>query len=126
MKIITTLNELMEEIERAHGYCGLRGASDHDLEVADRGYLDCSFDNWDGSYDYENEDRLGGTSAVCVTEYMDIEELNKRYQAAKNYATYTNVVYLINDSNSEAGDDEDEIVLGHNGYGADVLAVVNI
>ena len=126
MKVITTMEELMEMIENANGYCGLRGASEHDIEIADRGYLDCSIDNWDGSYDYENEELLPGTSAICVTEDMEENELSEHYNRAKEYAAITQVVYLISDSVSEYGFDEDEIVLGHNGYGADVLAEVRL
>lgn len=124
MKVITTMVELMEMLENTNGYCGLRGASEHDLEVAERGYLDCSIDNWDGSYDYENEELLSGTSAICVTEDMEENELLECYNRAKEYATFTQVVYLISDSVSEYGYDEDEIVLGHNGYGADIIAEV--
>lgn len=126
MKTITTIEELMQVLEETSGNFGLRGATEHDVEIADRGYLDCSFDNWDGSYDYENEEKLSGTSAVCVTEYMSNSELQKRYNVAKSYATWTDVVYLVSDENCELGSDDGEVVLGHNGYGADIIALVNL
>ena len=130
MKIITTIAELMEALEGT-GYFGLRGASEHDLEVEDRGYLDCSLDLWDKRdcrYDEEAE-LLPGTSAINVSEYLDEEEIMAKYKKALGYATNhhgNNKVYLLNDKYAEYGDDDEEIVLGHGGYGADIVAVVEL
>lgn len=130
MTTITTLDELMAALEGT-GYWGLRGASEHDVEVSDRGYLDCSldlFDRRDCDYD-DDAETLNGTSAISVNEYMSESEVMERYEQAKNYSEYhhgTNVVYLLNDKNSEYGEDENEVILGSNGCGADVIAIVDI
>ena len=128
MKKITTIEKLMEALEGT-GYFGLRGASEHDLEIEDRGYLDCSLDLWDKrdcNYDEEAE-LLSGTSAINVNEYLDEEEVMTKYKKALGYATNyhgNTKVYLLNDKHAEYGDDEEEVVLGHDGYGADIVAVV--
>lgn len=132
MKKITTLNELMEVLEDAeYNYYGLRGASKHDLEIVDRGYLDCSqdlCDRRDCDYDEDAAD-LNGTCAIAVSEYDSEKELKKCYEMAKGYATNhhgTGVVYLVAGRRSEYGEDECEIIINTNGYGADVLAIVEL
>lgn len=130
MKTITTIAELMEILNNSKNY-GLRGASEHDIEIADRGYLDCSLDIWDArdcDYD-EDADKLNGTSAIYVSNELGEVEVINRYNMAQGYAKnhhMTNVVYLISDSSFEWGIDDNEIVLGHNGYGADVEAIVEL
>ena len=130
MKKITNIAELMEALEGT-GYFGLRGASEHDLEIEDRGYLDCSLDLWDKRdcrYDEEAE-LLSGTSAINVNEYLDEAEVMTKYKTALSYATKhhgNSKVYLLNDKHAEYGDDEEEVVLGHDGYGADIVAVVEL
>lgn len=131
MKKITTIEELIAEIENSRlNYLGLRGASEHDFEVEERGYLDCSldlFDKRDCDYDVDAE-KLPGTSAIGITEYMSSEKLMKCYKKAKGYSVnhhMTNTVYLIGDNNMDYGEDEDEVILGNN-YGADIIAIVEI
>lgn len=134
MKTITTVEELMNELENGgYNYYGLRGASEHDLEILDSGrdYLDCSLDLWDErDCDLKDDvDCLNGTSAIFVDDYMSLDVLKDRYTTALGYATNhhgTQTVYLLGDKNGEYGDDEGEIVLGSNGCGADVLAIVNL
>lgn len=130
MREITTIEELMKVLE-GNGCFGLRGASDHDLEVADRGYLDCSLDLWDSrECDFEDGvETLNGTSALGVNEYMSADEVLERYKGALGYATIhhtTKTVYLLNDTHQEYGVDENEVVLGHDGYGADIVAIVKL
>lgn len=129
--VINSIDEIMSKLE-GNGYFAFRGASEHDIEVADRGYLDRSLDLWDSrgiSYDDEAE-LLNGTSGIGINSYMDKSEILKRFEMAKGYAKNhhgTNVVLLISDSTEDyEGADEDEVILGHGGYGADVIAVVNI
>lgn len=129
MKKITSIDELMNELENGeYNYYGLRGASEHDLEVADRGYLDCSYDAFqtENRDDLENNEMLNGTCAIDVSEYCSEKEIMRKYNLAKNYAKAdrTNTVYLLGDSNSEYGTDDEEVILGSNGYGADVIAIV--
>ena len=129
--VINSIDEIMSKLE-GNGYFAFRGASEHDIEVADRGYLDRSFDLWDSrgiSYDDEAE-LLNGTSGIGINSYMDKSEILKRFEMAKGYAKNhhgTNVVLLISDTTEDyEGADENEVILGHGGYGADVIAVVNI
>lgn len=130
MRTITTIEDLMDAINGKWTF-GLRGASEHDLTLLARGYLDCSQDLWDRrdcEYD-DSASTLSGTSAIYADEMMDEGELAAAYNAAKGYAKNhhgTDVVLLINDKSYEWGDDENEIVLGHDGYGADIIAVVDI
>lgn len=132
MKTITTVEELMNELENGgYNYYGLRGASEHDKEILDSGrdYLDCSLDLWgERDCDFEDDvDCLNGTSAISVNDYMSLDELKERYNKALGYATNhhgTQTVYLLADKNGDYGDDEHEVVLGSNGCGADVLAIV--
>lgn len=131
MKVITTMEELMEMIENTNGYCGLRGASEHDIEIVGRGYLDCSYDLFDRrDCDFDEDcEQLKGTCGIGVTPYMGEDEILEMYENAKGYAVNhhgTDVVYLISDSSCEYGEDESEVILGHNGYGADVLAEVRL
>lgn len=119
MKTITTLEELREEIESCeYNYYGLRKLTEHDKEVMERGYLDCSFDWIDGE---QTTETLNGTCAVAVTEECDLES---RLNQMKFY--YGNVIALIADNRSEYGNDDNEIILGSNGYGADIVAIVEI
>lgn len=69
MKKITTIDELMEVLEsNEYNYYGLRGASEHDLEIMDRGYLDCSQDNWnERDCDWHDDaEMLQGTSCIGI------------------------------------------------------------
>ena len=125
MKTITTVEELMTELENTkYGYYGLRGVHQNDVEAVERGatYLDCSF-NWvDGE---QTEEKLNGTCALGVTEDNTANEIIERYKKARNmYSIDCETVYLIADKNCEYGEDEDEVILGGNGYGADVIAEV--
>ena len=129
--VINSIDEIMSKLE-GNGYFAFRGASEHDIEVADRGYLDRSLDLWDSrgiSYDDEAE-LLNGTCGIGINSYMDKSEILKRFEMAKGYAKNhhgTNVVLLISDTTEDyEGADENEVILGHGGYGADVIAVVNI
>lgn len=135
MKTITTIEGLMSELESGnYNYYGLRGASEHDIEIGGRGYLDCSFNlvvdcnTRDCEYK-KGVERLSGSSAIQVDSYIDEVENIKSYNEAKGYANnhhHTDIVYLLGDSDSEYGEDENEIILGHNGYGADVVAIVKL
>lgn len=127
MKKITTIAELMEIIESGeYNYYGLRGASAHDLDVMDRGYLDCSY-NWiDGE---QTDEMLNGSCAIGIGDYLSEKEIARRYNRIKdhyNAAHGTETILLIADNSQEYGDDEDEVVLGSNGCGADVIAIVEI
>ena len=127
MKKITSVEELMEILENGQAnYYGLRKATEHDIEIMDRGYLDCSidmFDNEDAEYS-EDVELLSGTSAISVNGYLSKETLLERYETLKSYLGKT--VLLISDSRATEGTDYNEIVLGHNGYGADVEAIVEL
>lgn len=112
------LEEVMEIMEQKAGFYGFRGASKHDLELLeDSEYLDASFDLWDErDCDYqEDAKKLNGTSAICITEYMDVDdELKRRYNYAKGYANNhhgTGVVLFVSSDHEEYGDDEHEVVL---------------
>lgn len=139
MKKITSLAELMEELGNGRGIYGFRGASEYDVEhraeFEERGYFDCSFDLWDSrDCEYiENTDRLNGTSAIFAAQggdnWLDEEDVKAAYDVAFGYAHnhhFTDLVYLVKDDHSEFGEDEHEVVLGHNGYGADIVAVVEL
>ncbi len=111
------LGQVMELMEQETGNYGFRGASKHDLETfKDGGYLDASLDLWDErDCDYqEGADRLNGTSAICITEYMAIDELKKWYDYAKGYADNhhgTGVVLFVYGDNSDYGYDDHEVLL---------------
>lgn len=139
MKTITKIEELMEELENLHGVFGFRGASEYDVEhraeFEERGYLDCSFDLWDRrDCDYDSDaERLSGTSAIYGgvggSPWLDEEEIKNAYEKALGYAKnhhQTDLVYLIRDDFSKWGDDEHEIILGSDGYGADIVAIVEL
>lgn len=131
MKNINSMEELREILDGLESrYYGLRGASEHDFECVERGYLDCSLDLWDErdcAYK-EGVERLPGTSAIEVADCFDDDEIIRIFNMASWYATNhhgTGTVFLIADKYSEYGSDEDEVVLGHNGYGADIIATVS-
>lgn len=127
MMTITSIREMMSIIEEGkYNYYGIRGASESDMGNLDRGYLDCSYD-WN-----DNEstgEQLGGTCALEINEYTSEEKAEKIYKRALNmYAKCngTNVVLLIADNGQEYGNDDGEVILGSNGFGADVIAIINI
>lgn len=126
MTTITTIEELMEVLESGrYNYYGLRGATNHDIENIERGYLECSY-NWE--YGEKTDEQLDGTCAVSVGDFLSQKEIMRRYNRMGRYTAQhgTNTVLLIADSNCEYGEDEDEVILGSNGYGADVVAIVEI
>lgn len=111
------LEQIMDIMERKSGGYGFRGASKRDLEILQSGeYLDASLDLWDErDCDYKEEvDKLHGTSAIVITEYMDMDELKKWHDYAKGYADNhhgTGVVLFVYGDFSDQGYDEHEIVL---------------
>ena len=111
------VSEIIKELEKGeYSYYGLRVATEHDVEIMDRGYLDPSYDWIDGEI---TENELSGTCAIGITEDCDLLariELTKKYVGAQ--------LLLIADNNCEYGNDEDEIILGRDGFGADVIAIV--
>lgn len=118
------IKQIMDELESGnYNYYGLRNATEHDLELINSGrtYLDCSH-NWVDNED--TEEKLEGSCAVYVNEYMSAKEITARYnQVLNNY--FGNTILLIADNASEWGNDENEIVLG-NGWGADVIGIVRL
>lgn len=118
------IKQIMDELESGnYNYYGLRNATEHDLELINSGrtYLDCSH-NWVDNED--TEEKLEGSCAVYVSEYMSAKEITARYnQVLNNY--FGNTILLIADNASEWGNDENEIVLG-NGWGADVIGIVRL
>lgn len=113
-----SLKEVMETMEQEAGYYGFRGASRHDLEtLKGRECLDASLDLWDErdcDYQEGDSDKLNGTSAICITEYMEMDELKKWFNYAKGYADNhhgTGVVLFVYGDYSDCGDDEHETVL---------------
>lgn len=126
IKTITTIEELMEILESGeYNYYGLRGATKHDIENINRGYLDCSY-NWvDGD---KTDEQLNGTCAISVGDFLKEKELLRRYHRIEMYTAQhdTDTILLIADNNQEYGEDENEVILGSGGYGADVLAIVDI
>ncbi len=126
MKKITTIEELMEILESGeYNYYGLRGATNHDVANIERGYLDRSY-NWvDGE---KTDEQLDGTCALSVGDFLSEREILRRYNRIAMYTAQhgTETILLIADNNQEYGEDENEVILGSNGYGADVVAIVEI
>ncbi len=126
MKKITTIEELMEILESGeYSYYGLRGATNHDVANIERGYLDRSY-NWvDGE---KTDEQLDGTCALSVGDFLSEREILRRYNRLAMYTAQhgTSTILLIGDNNQEYGEDENEVILGSNGYGADVVAIVEI
>lgn len=123
MTTINNINDLRKELENS-GYFGLRMATEHDIDCLEKGYLDCSY-NWDDGE--MSEESLNGTCALEISEYLSDEEIISRYNSlCEIYSAniHTGRVLLVNDKNHEYGNDENEIILGSNGYGADVIAEI--
>lgn len=126
-----SLEEVLEMMEQETSNYGFRGASKHDLELVESGeYLGASLDTWEERYcPYdENADRLNGTSAISINEWMDIDELKSRFDYTMGYASNhhdTNVVLFVSGDNSECGDDEHEVILKDDfEQGAKIIAQV--
>ena len=123
MKTITTIEELMNELESGnYNFYGLRKATNHDLEIIESGreYLDCSY-NWvDNTI---TDEQLCGTCAIYVSEYMTEKELQKKFELV-NHRYIGKTMLLIGDKGGVPGEDEGEYIIGSNGYGAYVLATV--
>ncbi len=111
------LEQVMEIMERETGNYGFRGASQRDLDLTASGeYLDASLDLWDErDCDYQEDvERLNGTSAISINEYMEMDEIRKWYEYAKGYADNhhgTGVVLFVYGDNSDYGYDEHEVLL---------------
>lgn len=123
MREITTIEEIVEIMDNDSREFGFRNANDHDVELLERGYLDCSFDWSDGEM---SEEKLNGTCAVGISIYLSEDEIMKRYnQTVKGYGK-NNLILLVADNHCEYGNDENEVILGHDGYGADIVAIVKL
>lgn len=122
---ITSIEDLMKELEYGeYMHYGLRGAHEDDLEVLSRGYLDPSHVWEDGEY---TDEVLSGTSALDVTDTMSEAEILDCYKKCKStYNFHNGTVLLLGDNSYEYGDDYGEVLLGRNGYGADVVAFVDL
>ena len=122
---ITNVEELMAELESGdYNYYGLRGAHEADLIRLDVGYLEPSYVWIDGEC---TDELLNGTSAIGVSENLSEKELLKRYKTARDvYAFDTKVVLLVGDAVEEYGEDENEVILGSDGWGADIIAIVEL
>lgn len=123
MKEYTNIEQLMSELEEGKfNYFALRNATEHDLKILESGrdYLDSSH-NWIDNVDTEEE--LGGSCGICITEYMKESEILNRFNRCLNIYE-GNTILLIADNLQEYGEDEDEVILGSNGYGANVLGYV--
>lgn len=121
-----TVAEIMEILEEnKYNYYGIRGASESDMENLERGYLDCSYDWCDNE---STGEQLNGTCALDINEYMSENKIaNICERAYKMYAKCngTNTILLIADNTQEYGNDDGEIILG-NGFGADVIAIIEM
>lgn len=125
MKKITTIEELIAEIESgSYSYYGLRGASRQDLANAEsRGYLDPSHEWIDN---VRSDELLNGTCALGIDECMSVRTIMDRYERAAKMYSKIGTVLLIADKAQEYGNDEDEVILGSDGFGADVVALVEL
>lgn len=123
IRTISSLDALRDELESGnYAYYGLRGAYVDDLNLLSRGYLDVSYEWVDGE---ASDEQLGGTCALGVSEWLSDVEILRRYRRVSMYGD-SGVVLLIADSAQEYGVDENEVILGHGGYGADVVAIVKL
>lgn len=126
VKRISNIDDLVEELESLnYSYYGLRGATNKDMSLLSRGYLDFSTD-WDFEYDRPSGEELDGTSALVVSDTMTNNQILKVYNRAKTMYGKTGVVLLIGGEYSDYGDDEDEIIISQGSHGADVVAIVEI
>ena len=124
MREITNISELMAELESgSYNYYGLRGAHDSDLDKIGRGYLDCSYVWEDGA---QTDEQLGGTCAIGISDSLAVDEIQKRYGVAFKMYAENGTVLLIADKSQEYGNDENEVILGSNGCGADIVAIVRL
>lgn len=130
MKEFTTIEQIMEELESVnYGYYGFRSANEHDLEIIESGrnYLDVSHVWVDGD---DTGEELSGSCAIYIDECMDNAQIKDRYKQCYSYyqmlPNSKRVILLIADKNSEWGTDENEIILGSNGCGADIIGIVRL
>ena len=125
MKTITSIEQLISALENGeYYYYGLRKASDADLEVIESGETELSRSHvWDCG-DMTDE-LLPGTCAIYVDRDMSADEIAYRYDhVVRTYDGDT--ILLIADNDSSWGEDDDEIILGTERYGADAVAIVKI
>lgn len=125
MKEITTLEQLTEILESgSYNYYGLRNATEHDMDLINSGrdYLDCSYDWVDNVM---TDTQLNGTCAIGINEYMADSEISKHLNRCRN-GYEGNTILLVAGKSCEYGEDENEVILSNNGYGADVITIVNI
>lgn len=125
MKKITTIADLIAEIENGdYNYYGLRGASNHDMANAeDCGYLEPSHDWSDNEM---SDELLNGTCAVGITDSMSSDRIADIYDRCLHAYSTAGTVLLIADREQEYGEDDGEVILGSNGCGADVVAIVEL
>ena len=122
---LTSVEEIMDVLESGkYNYYGFRNATDHDIKLINKGqeYLDPSFDWTDN---VRSKNKLDGTSAIEITEYMSDADIQKKYKQTLNGYT-GNTILLIGDKHGTYGEDDGEIILGSNGYGADVIALIKL
>lgn len=122
---ISTMKELMDILESGkYNYYGFRGASRHDIRNAlSSGYLERSNDWIDG---VQTDNVLDGTCAVSVGDFLSDSEIRNRFNRVKRVYSYsTKTVLLVAGDSEDYGEDEDEVIISDNGYGADVVAIVD-
>lgn len=126
VKRISNIDDLVKELESLnYEHYGLRGATNKDMSLLSRGYLDFSKD-LDFEYDRPSDTEVDGTSALVVGDTMTENQIVRLYNRAKTMYSKTGVVLLIGGDDSDYGDDEDEIVISQGSHGADVVAIVDI
>lgn len=122
---IEEINELLE----GNGYFGFRGLNGiyGAAEYEENETLEKSIDDWDGrGVEYNSElEKLNGTSAIGVNEYMTEDQIMEMYEKALNYSDCGKVI-LINGSDEEQGNDAGEVVLSYKGDGARFLGYVEL
>lgn len=125
IKEFLSLDDVMNELEKHnYKYYGFRNATEHDLELINSGqtYLEPSHEWVDNK---DTEENLNGSCAIYISDEMSFDNIRKRYKKCLN-SYFGDTILLIADNNSEWGEGENEIILGSNGYGADVLGFVII
>lgn len=126
MKKITSIEEIMEILESGeYNYYGIRAASQNDMKRIEDGknYLECSH-NW---IDNEITDELlNGTCAIGIYDSDTAKQIAKAIERTKIYPHETGVILLIADKNMEYGEDDGEVILGNDGYGADVIGIIEL
>jgi hypothetical protein len=113
------VKQIMDMLNRG-GYFGFRGLSgiytNKKYRLNQR--MARSLDLWDDrGVEYRpGADKLNGTCAIAIDNYMTLDEIKGRIEAAKKYSDNGRVVLVFGDTRFDGADDNEIVIANADGW----------